>query len=106
ILEQLDDVDVDEVEAELHAVDAAFLHFLLDRIGELRDLLQRSRSRSTFDPRVRPADVLLGNPWRMTRDVRAEVALLEQYRRVVAAQQGIAQSRLQPIPTGRESAGH
>src|SRR5205823_10895494 len=41
ILEYLNNVDVDEVDAKLHSVDAAFLHLLQDGIGELRDLLQR-----------------------------------------------------------------
>ena len=106
ILEDLDDVDIDEIDAELRSGDAALFHFLQDRIRELRDLLERSRARRAFDPCVRPADVLLGDPWRMARDVRAEVALLEQHRRVVTAQQRVAQSRLQPVPAGGKRARH
>src|SRR5262249_53557902 len=44
-------------------------------------------------------------PRRVTLDLETEVALLEQYRRAVAAKQRIAQSRLKPVPARRERAG-
>jgi hypothetical protein len=61
-LEHLDDVDVDEVHAELGAGDAAFFHLLLDRLGEFVHLLQRRSAGGALDPGVRPADVLFRNP--------------------------------------------
>ncbi len=41
----------------------------------------------------------------MLRDVHSDVALLEQHRSIVAAQQRVAQARLQAIPTGSQRAG-
>src|SRR5947209_4533084 len=38
-------------------------------------------------------------------DLETEVALLEQHRRAIAAQERIAQSRLEPVPARRERAG-
>ena len=59
-----------------------------------------------LDPRVRIADIFLGDPRRMLLDVQADVALLEQHRRVVAAEQAIAQPGLQAVPAGGKGAGH
>ncbi len=42
----------------------------------------------------------------MALDLQADVALLEQHRRVVAAQQRVAQSGLQLVPARREGARH
>ena len=42
----------------------------------------------------------------MLGDMHADVALLEQHRRIVAAQQCVAQARLQTVPAGGEGAGH
>src|SRR5678815_5406652 len=74
VLEDLDHVDVDEVDAKLHAFDAALLHFLLDRVGELRHLLGRCGAGGALDPRVRITDIFLGDPRRMLLDVQADVA--------------------------------
>jgi len=41
----------------------------------------------------------------MAFDLHADVALLEQHRRVVAAEHGVAQPGLQAIPAGSERAG-
>ncbi len=105
LLEDVDHVDVDEVDAELLAGDAVFLHRLQNGLGEFRHLLGRSRSRGAFDPGERMAHVLLRDPRRMPLDLEAEVALLEQDRRAVAAQHGVAQPRLEPVPAGRQRAG-
>ena len=105
LLEDLDHVDVDEVDAELHAGDAALLHLLDDRLGELADLLGRGRPRRALDPGVRVAHVLLRDPRRMALDLEAEVALLEQHRRIVAAQHRVAQARLEAVPARRQRAG-
>src|SRR5438552_7938191 len=51
------------------------------------------------------AHVLLRQPRRMPLDLEAQVALLEQHRRAVAAQERVAQPRLEPVPAGRERAG-
>src|SRR5262249_22068651 len=42
---------------------------------------------------------------RMALDLKAEVALLEQDRRAVAAQHRIAQARLEPVPARGQRAG-
>ena len=105
LFEDLDHVDVDKVDAELHAFDAALFHFLLDRVGELRHLLGRSRAGCALDPRVRITDVFFRNPRRMLFDVQTDVALFEQNRRVVATQQAIAQARLQLVPARGQGAG-
>src|SRR6516162_11764125 len=41
----------------------------------------------------------------MAFDLKAEIALLEQDRRAVAAQHGIAQAGLEPVPAGGQGAG-
>ena len=105
LLEDVDHVDVDEVDAELLTGDAVFLHRLQHRLGEFRHLLGRGRPRRAFDPGERVADVLLRDPRRVPLDLEAEVALLEQDRRAVAAQHGVAQARLEPVPARRQRAG-
>ena len=105
LLEDVDHVDVDEVDAELLAGDAVVLHRLQHRLGELVHLLGRGRPGGAFDPGEGVADVLLGDPRRMALDLEAEVALLEQDRRAVAAQHGVAQARLEPVPARRQRAG-
>jgi hypothetical protein len=104
-LEHVDHVDVDEVDAELLPGDAVLLHRLLDRLDELVDLLGRSRTRSAFDPGERVTDVLLRDPRAVALDLETDVALLEQDRPPVAAQHGVAQAGLQPVPAGRQRAG-
>src|SRR5580704_17335134 len=49
--------------------------------------------------------VFFRNPRRMTFDLEAEVALLEQNGCAVAAQHRIAQAGLEPVPAGRQRAG-
>src|SRR6202030_3218500 len=66
----------------------------------------RGRPCRALDPRVRPADVLLGEPRHVTLDLETDVALLEQHRRAVAAQERIAQPGLEAVPAGRQGAGH
>ena len=105
VLESLDHVDVDEVDAEFLALDAALLHFLDDRLGELLDLLLRGRSRGALDPGVGPPDVLLRNPRRMALDLESEVALLEEHRRIVATDDGVAQAGLEAVPARCQCAG-
>ena len=90
---------------ELLPGDAVALHLFQDRIGELVDLLGRSRPRGAFDPGEGMAHVLLRQPGRMTLDLETEITLLEQHRLAIAAQQRIAQPRLEPVPAGRERAG-
>ncbi len=104
VLEDLDHVDVDEIHAELGASDAGFFHFLLDRVGEFLDLLRRGGTGRALDPGVRPAHVVLRYPRRMTFDLEADVALLEEHGLVVAAQHGVAQSGLEAVPARREGA--
>ena len=58
-----------------------------------------------LDPGVRPLDVFLGNPRRMALDLEPEVALLEQHRRIVAAEHGVAQPGLEAVPARRQRAG-
>src|SRR5262249_38311385 len=97
-------VDVDEVDAELHARDAALLHLLEGRLRELADLLRRRRTRRAFDPGVGPADVLFRDPRRMALDLKSEVALLEKDRPIVTAQHRVSQTRLEAVPSRRERA--
>src|SRR5262249_44778257 len=80
-------------------------HLFKDGLGELVHLLGRGRSGRALDPREGVPDVLLRKPGRMPLDLEAEVALLEQYRRAVAAQHRIAQARLEPVPARRQRAG-
>ena len=47
----------------------------------------RGGSGRALDPGVGPADVLLRDPRRVALDLEAEVALLEEHRRIVAAEQ-------------------
>src|SRR6266852_2262546 len=105
LLEDVDHVDVDEVDAELLPGDAVVAHRLQHRLGELADLLGRSRTRRAFDPGERVAHVLLRDPRRMALDLEAEVALLEEDRTAVAAQHRVAQPGLEPVPARRERAG-
>ena len=104
-LEHADHVDVDEVDAELLPGDAIVLHRLDDGVGELVDLLSRGRTGRAFDPGERVTHVLLRNPRRMALDLEAEVALLEQNWPAVAAQHGVAQAGLEPVPARRQRAG-
>ena len=85
LLEDVDHVDVDEIDTELLAGDAVPPHLFKDGLGELVHLLSGGGSRRALDPGEGVADVLLGEPGRMPLDLEAEVALLEQHRRAVAA---------------------
>jgi hypothetical protein len=105
VLEDVDHVDVDEIDAELLAGDAVALHLVEDRVGEFLHLLLRGRAGGALDPGIGVADVLLRQPRRVPPDLEAEVALLEQHRRAVAAQERVAQAGLEPVPAGRERAG-
>ena len=105
LLEDADHVDVDEVDPELLPGDAVALHLLQDRIGEFLHLLLRGRAGRALDPGIGVADVLLRDPWRVALDLEAEVALLEEDGRAVAAQERVAQSRLEPVPSRGERAG-
>src|SRR5262249_22772064 len=105
LAEDVDHVDVDEVDAELLPGDAVLAHRLLHRAGELGHLLDRGRTGRAFDPGERVAHVLLRDPWAVALDLEAEVALLEQDRAPVAAQHGVAQTGLEPIPARGERAG-
>ena len=91
--------------AELLAGDAVLLHRLQHRLGEFGHLLGRGRAGRALDPGERVADVLLRDPRRVALDLEAEIALLEQDRRAVAAQHGVAQTRLEPVPARRQRAG-
>jgi hypothetical protein len=102
ILEDLDHVDVDEVNAKLHARNVTLLHLLNNGVGELRDLHDRSRTRRTLDPGKRVLDVFFGNPGVVPLELEADVTLFEYHRCVVSAQQGVAQAWLEFAPTGRE----
>src|SRR5262249_2842989 len=105
LLEDVDHVDVDEVDAELFAGDAVLAHRLHHGAGELGHLLLRGRPRGAFDPGEGVTHVLLRNPWAVPLDLEADVALLEQNRTAVAAQHGVSQSWFQPIPAWSERAG-
>ncbi len=105
LLEDVDHVDVDEVDAELLAGDAVVLHRLDHRLGELVDLLGRGRTGRALDPGEGVAHVLLRDPRRVALDLEADVALLEQDRPPVAAQHGVAQAGLEPVPARRQRAG-
>ena len=83
---------------------AALLHLLERGLGELADLLASSRARGAFDPGVRPAHVLFRNPRRVALDLEAEIALLEQHRRIVAAEHRVAQPGLEAVPARRQRA--
>ncbi len=76
-----------------------------DRLGELGHLLGRGRTGRAFDPGERVTHVLLRDPRRVPLDLEAEVALLEQNRPAVAAQHGVAQAGLEPVPARRQRAG-
>ncbi len=106
VLEDLDHVDVDEVDAELLAVNTGFLHFALRLLVNLVTCCQRGGTGCALDPRVGILDVVFRDPRRVLCDMHADVALFEQYRRVVAAQQRVAQTRLQAVPARGEGAGH
>src|SRR5215211_6529804 len=106
VLEHLDHVDVDEIDAELLAGDTMALHLADDGVGELVDLGDGAGTGGTFDPGIGPADVLLWQPGRMTLDLEAQVALLEQNRAAVAAQKRIAQARLEAVPARRQRTGN
>ncbi len=105
LLEDGDHVDVDEIDAELLPGDAVLLHRLQYRLGELGHLLGRGRTCRAFDPGERVAHVAFRDPRRMALDLEAEITLLEQNGRAIAAQHGVAQPRLEPVPAGRERAG-
>src|ERR1700722_4043456 len=104
LLEDVDHVDVDEVDAELLPGDAVVLHRLDHRLGELGDLLHGGRTGRALDPGERVPHVLLWNPRAMALDLEAEVALLEQDGPPVAAQHGVAQAGLEPVPARRQRA--
>ena len=106
VLERAQEIDVDKVEAHLLARDVALLHLLQHGVGELLDLLLRGGTRRALDPGVGVAHVLLGNPRRMPLDLEADVSLLEQYRWIVAAEHGVAQSGLEPVPSRCQGAGN
>src|SRR5262249_54173866 len=105
LAEDVDHVNVDEVDAELLAGDTMALHLFEDGVGELLNLLSGRRPGRALDPGKRVPHVLLREPWRMALDLKAEVALLEQYGRAVAAQDRVAQAGLEPVPTRRQRAG-
>src|SRR5262249_29489135 len=92
-------------DAELLARDAVAAHLLEHRAGELVHLLGGGRPGRALDPGERVADVLLRQPGRMALDLETEVALLEQNRRAVAAQHGVAPARLEPVPARGQRAG-
>src|SRR5499426_1600710 len=106
VLERLQHVDVDEVDAELAARDVRLLHLLHDGVRELLHLLRGGGPRGALDPGVGPAHVVFGNPRRVALDLEPDVTLLEQHRRIVAAQHRVAQPGLEPVPAGSEGAGH
>ena len=91
--------------AELLAGDAVVLHRLQHRLGELVHLLGRGGTGGAFDPGKRVAHVFFRDPRRVPLDLEAEVALLEQDRPPVAAQHGVAQAGLEPVPARRQRAG-
>src|SRR5208282_4076439 len=84
-LENLDHVDVDEVNAKLLAGDAVAAHLFDDGVGEFRYLLRCRWPGRAFDPGEGMPDVFLWQPRNMSFDLKADVALLEQYRAAVAA---------------------
>src|SRR5262249_35609104 len=69
VLENVEHVDVDEVDAELLSGDAMALHLVKDRVGELLDLLFRGRAGCAFAPGIGGADVLLRDPRRVAHDL-------------------------------------
>src|SRR5262249_60551829 len=101
LLEDVDHVDVDEVDAELLASNTVFLHRLQQSLGELVHLLRRSGAGGAFDPRKRMPYVFFRQPWRGPLDLEAQVALFEQNRTPVGAAHGLAQTPLEPIPPRR-----
>ncbi len=105
VLENADHVDVDEIDTELLARDAVALHLFDDGVGELGHLLGRGGAGGALDPGEGVADVFLRQPRRVALDLKPEVALLEQHRIAVAAQHGIAQAWLEPVPARSERAG-
>src|SRR6266852_8961822 len=105
VLENADHVDVDEIDTELLAGDAVALHFFDDGVGELGHLLGRGGTGRALDPGEGVADVFLRQPGRVALDLEPEVPLLEKHRIAVAAQQGIAQAGLEPVPSRGERAG-
>src|SRR5213083_2487125 len=86
--------------------DVVAAHLLHDGIGELFHLLLGRGAGRALDPGVRPADVLLGNPGGVTLDLEADVPLLEQHRRAIAAEERIAEPGLETVPARRQRAGH
>ena len=100
LLEDVDHIDVDEVDAELFSGDPILTHRLQHRARELVDLLSPGRSRGALDPGKRVTHVLLRNPRAMAFDLETEIALLEQNWPGVAAQHGVAQPWLQTVPAG------
>src|SRR3989441_10936412 len=65
----------------------------------------RRRPRRALDPRVRVPDVLLRDPRGVPLDLEPDVALLEQHRGPVAAQERVAEPGLQSVPSRRQGAG-
>src|SRR5262249_32254688 len=105
VLEDADHVDVDEIDAELRAGHPVALPFFNDGVGELGHLLGRGGAGGALDPGEGVTDVFLRQPGRVTLDLEPEVALLEKHRIAVAAQHGIAQTGLEPVPAWGERAG-
>src|SRR6266566_3474604 len=105
VLEDADHVDVDEIDTELLAGDAVALHFFDDGVGELGHLLGRGGAGGALDPGEGMTDVFLRQPGRMSLDLKPKVALLEKHRIAVAAQHGVAQAGLEPVPARSERAG-
>ena len=102
VLEHLDHVDVDEVDAQLHSGNIALLHLLLDAFGELGHLHDRGGAGSALDPGEGVLDVLFWNPGIVPFELEADVALFEYHRRIVTAEQGVAQAGLELAPAGGE----
>src|SRR5262249_6647517 len=105
-IEDLDHVDVDKIDAELLPGNTMTAHLLDDRISELGHLLGRSRASGTFDPGEGMPHVLLRQPRDVPLDLKTDIALLKQYRPPIAAQHSVAQSRLEPVPAGRQRASN
>src|SRR5262249_10624838 len=85
VLEDVDHVDIDEIDAELLPGDAVSFHLVNDGFGEFLHLLLGGRPGGTLDPGIGVADVLLGYPWRVAFDLKTEIALLEKDRLAVTA---------------------
>ena len=104
VVELVQHVDVDEVDAERLVGHVVAAHLLHDGVGELLDLLPRRRAGGALDPRVRVPDVLRRDPRGVALDLEADVALLEQHRRPVAAQERVPEPGLEPVPPRRQRA--